>query len=105
MHKIKKLKKSSDIRNIQLDDEEKEVLHAFESGKYKIANNAKEQIVKAKAAAKNSLRKDKHVNLRLSSIDLEHIKQRAAHEGLPYQTLMASILHKYAAGHLDNYKS
>jgi predicted DNA binding CopG/RHH family protein len=49
--------------------------------------------------AKNTLRKDTSVNIRLSSSDLIRIKQKAAFEGIPYQTLIASILHKYAAGH------
>jgi len=47
------------------------------------------------------LRKDVRINIRLSSNDILNIKQIAAYEGLPYQTLIASVLHKYAAGHLD----
>lgn len=54
----------------------------------------------AKAAAVNFFRKDARINIRLPKHDLTKIKQRAAHEGLPYQTLIASLLHKYAKGHL-----
>ena len=55
----------------------------------------------AKKAAKNTLRKDARVNLRISSLDLERLKQRAAYKGLPYQTYIAGILHEFAAGHFD----
>lgn len=55
----------------------------------------------AKAAAENFFRKDARINIRLPKHDLTKIKQLAAHhEGLPYQTLIASLLHKYAKGHL-----
>jgi predicted DNA binding CopG/RHH family protein len=54
----------------------------------------------AKKAATNSLRKDTRINIRISGVDLEHIKRKAVYNGLPYQTLIASILHKYASGHL-----
>ncbi|ACJ19319.1 hypothetical protein CbuK_2134 [Coxiella burnetii CbuK_Q154] len=47
------------------------------------------------------MQKDARINIRISSTDLEQIKQKAAYEGIPYQTLIASILHKYAAGHLE----
>jgi hypothetical protein len=50
--------------------------------------------------AKATFRKDRRLNIRLSSKDLEAIQQRALAEGLPYQTLIASLLHKYAAGRL-----
>jgi len=49
-------------------------------------------------AAKRYLRKDARVNIRLSTADLEMLKRRAAEEGLPYQTLIASVLHKYVSG-------
>ena len=56
--------------------------------------------VQARKTAAHTLRKDVRINIRLSSVDVSHIKQKAAYEGLPYQTLIASVLHKYAAGHL-----
>jgi len=55
----------------------------------------------AKKVAINSLRKDMRINIRISSVDLEHIKRKAVHDGLPYQTLITSVLHKYAAGHFN----
>jgi predicted DNA binding CopG/RHH family protein len=48
--------------------------------------------------AKATFRKDRRLNIRLSSKDLEAIQKRALAEGLPYQTLIASLLHKYASG-------
>jgi len=53
----------------------------------------------AREAAANFLRKDERITLRLSSTDLERLKQKAAYKGLPYQTFIASVLHEYAAGH------
>jgi len=55
---------------------------------------------KALKAASNYIQKDVRINIHISSSDLKRIKQKAAYEGLPYQTLIASILHKYSTGHL-----
>lgn len=101
MKKTKQNKAANKTKNLHLDQEEKEILHAVETGNYVVADNVKEEIAKAKTAAKNSLRKDIRINIRLSSIDVEHIRQKAAYEGIPYQTLISSILHKYAAGHIE----
>lgn len=84
---------------VQLDADEKELLDSFEKGEWKSVKNIKHEKEIAKKVAKNTLRKDARVNIRLSSSDLLRIKQKAAFEGMPYQTLIASILHKYAAGH------
>ena len=51
-------------------------------------------------AARNTARKDRRVNIRISSQDLELLQARALREGIPYQTLMASVLHKYVHGTL-----
>ena len=83
-----------------LDAEEKELSDSFARGEWKSVANLKEEKNKARIAAANYSRKSARINIRLSEIDLEHIKRKAAFEGLPYQTLIASILHKYAAGHL-----
>lgn len=88
-------------RKLKLDQEEKELLDSFDRGEWKSVSNKKHEIALAKKAAANSLRKDTRINIRLSGIDLIRIKQKAAFEGIPYQTLIASILHKYATGHPD----
>ena len=86
--------------NFKLDAEEREILDAFNAGKLVPVKNLKEEAAKAKLAAANFMRKNVRINIRLSSGDLELIKQKAEFEGIPYQTLIASILHKYAAGNL-----
>jgi predicted DNA binding CopG/RHH family protein len=83
-----------------LDAEEKTISNSFDRGEWKSVDNLKEEKSKARLAAANYLRKSARINIRISEIDLEHIKRLAAFEGLPYQTLIASVLHKYAAGHL-----
>lgn len=84
----------------KLDKEEKDLSDSFNRGEWKSVPNLKQEKAKAKKAAENYLKKDARINIRISMADLEQIKQKAAYEGLPYQTLIASILHKYAAGHL-----
>jgi predicted DNA binding CopG/RHH family protein len=85
---------------MKLTKEEKEILDAFEKGTLKRAKNAKKHIKEAEAAARNYFSKDARISIRLSSADLQAIKRKAHMEGLPYQTLIASIIHKYAAGSL-----
>ena len=83
----------------KLDQEEKEVLEAFESGQYKsvLTDERKKLLTEA---AKNTFKKDKRINIRLSSRDLEALQRRALREGVPYQTLVSSVLHKYVSGSL-----
>lgn len=83
-----------------LDKEEEDILDSFERDEWESVDNIKKEKVVANQAAENYLRKDARINIRLSGNDLAKIKQRAAYEGIPYQTLIASVLHKYAAGHL-----
>ena len=84
---------------MKLDAYEKEILEAYESGKIKpIANKA--ELQRLKAAARATAIKDRRVNIRLSSGDLQDIQAKALEEGLPYQTLIASVLHKYVTGRL-----
>lgn len=82
-----------------LDPEELELLGAFEQGKLKsVATKA--ELARIKAAARATAIKDKRVNIRLSSGDLSDLQVRALQEGIPYQTLIASIVHKYVTGRL-----
>jgi len=84
----------------KLDKEEKEILDAFESGKLKRAKNSKKQIKEHKVIAEASFKKDARINIRLSSRDLRSLQARALKEGIPYQTLVSSVLHKYVDGQL-----
>ena len=83
----------------KLDVEELELLEAFEQGALKSVAT-KRELAKFKAAARVTAIKDKRVNIRLSSGDLSDIQVKALQEGVPYQTLIASVLHKYVAGRL-----
>lgn len=93
-------KKNKKSRSSNLDKEEKELLKSFEKGEWKRVKNLSKEKDQARKIATNTLRKDVRINIRLSSSDVLSIKQKAAYEGLPYQTLIASVLHKYASGHL-----
>ncbi|MEE8387036.1 MAG: hypothetical protein V3R65_00540 [Acidiferrobacterales bacterium] len=81
----------------KLNKEEKEILKSYEKDEWvSVAKPA--SIAKYKAAAKATFKKDKRVNIRISELDLELLQERALIEGLPYQTLMSSVLHKYVTG-------
>lgn len=84
----------------KLDREEKEILDALEAGKLRRAKGAEKQIKRHQGYAEAALRKDARINIRLSSRDLRGLQKRAIEEGIPYQTLVASILHKYVEGRL-----
>ena len=83
----------------KIDAYEKEILTAFEKGGLKSVAS-KGELQKLKDAARATAVKDRRVNIRLSSIDLGDIQVRALEEGVPYQTLIASVLHKYVSGRL-----
>lgn len=87
------------IFDIPLDKEEQELLESVERGEWKSVENPEKEAAFAKKAAANFLKKDQRITLRISSGDLNRLKQKAAYKGLPYQTFIASILHEYAAGH------
>ena len=80
------------------DDDERDLITAYESGEFNPVEDQQTAKQTAVQAARRYLRKDARVNIRLSSADLEMLKRRAAEEGLPYQSLIASILHKYVSG-------
>ena len=81
-------------------DYESDILRSFEKGEWKPVKGQKKVLERYRQAAAETLLKNKRVNIRISSMDLEGLQARAAAEGLPYQTLMASVLHKYISGRL-----
>ncbi len=83
----------------QIDPNESEWLHAFDQGQLK-SIATKSELARVKAAARATAIKDRRVNIRLSSGDLSDIQVKALEEGVPYQTLIASVLHKYVTGRL-----
>jgi len=84
----------------KLDKEEREIVEAFEAGKLKTAKNVKEQIKEHQVIAEATFKKDARINIRLSSRDLRSLQTRALKEGIPYQTLVSSVLHKFIDGQL-----
>lgn len=82
-----------------LETEERELLDQFDRGLLKSVAS-KQELARLRAAARATGVKDKRVNIRLSSLDLQEIQARALEQGLPYQTLIASVLHQYATGRL-----
>ncbi len=79
-----------------LNSEELEILEAYEDGKLDGPSVSDDMVF----AAKETLKKNRNINIRISENDLESIKLKAAREGMPYQTLIGSLLHKYASGYL-----
>ena len=85
-------------KKMKLDKEEQDILDSFERGEWTPVANREQEIARHVQYARNTLAKDRRVNIRISSKDLEELQAIAVEEGLPYQTLMASILHRYVAG-------
>lgn len=83
---------------MKLTKEEKDVLDSVERGEWKQISNFKQEAERYKQAASATLRKDKRVNIRMTARDLAHFQKTAMREGLPYQTFISSILHKYIKG-------
>ena len=84
------------------DAEELEILQAWEAGALKPVEQMSQAIKAHQVAAEATFKKDQRINIRISSRDLKNIQARALEEGVPYQTFVASVLHKYVNGHLVN---
>jgi len=80
---------------MKLSQEEKEILKSAENGEWESIPNFKQEVKRYQEAARTTLRKDKRVNIRMTERDLVRLQKKAMEEGLPYQTLISSILHKY----------
>ena len=89
------------MKNLKLSKEEAQLLEAAEAGELAsiLTENRKKELV---AAAKDTVRKDKRINIRISNRDLRAIQLKAYEEGIPYQTLVSSIMHKYISGSLKD---
>ncbi len=88
------------MKDYKLDKEEQELLDSIENDEWVSVDNLQLKIKEHQEIAKNTLKKDKRINIRLSSFDLEALKTNAVEMGLPYQTLVSSILHQYVSGRL-----
>lgn len=85
----------------KLDKEERDILESFERGEWKSVPNLEERKADLKNYARATIRKDKRVNIRISERDLRELQRQAVHEGLPYQTFISNILHKFVNGSLS----
>lgn len=83
-----------------IDEEEQKIIEAYEAGEYVDSSNSKQLKKLLEKTAENYLTKDARINIRISEADLQGLKLKAAEEGMPYQTLIASILHKFVSGRL-----
>ena len=84
----------------KLDKYEKDILESYENDEWIGVPDKNEEIKRHAGYAKATLKKDKRVNIRISKKDLEYIQRKAIEEGIPYQTLISSIIHKYNTGKL-----
>ncbi len=87
------------------DREDKEILDSYDRDEWVPSPRPDEELKKYQDYARATFRKDRRVNIRISGKDLEALQKKALREGSPYQTLIASILHKYVAGSLSEKQS
>jgi len=86
------------MSNLKLQQDELELLASYEADEWQSAKKFSEQIEQYRGYARSTLRKDKRVNIRISEKDLLALQKRAVRQGIPYQTLISSVLHKYVNG-------
>jgi len=85
---------------MKLTNEEKEILESVEHGEWKRIPDFAQESKRYQETAQSTLRKDKRVNIRITERDLIRFQKKAVDDGLPYQTLISSVLHKYINGRL-----
>ena len=88
------------MSNLKLQQEELELLASYEAEEWKSVKKLKEQKEQYRTYARATFRKDKRINIRISEKDLLDLQKRAIRQGIPYQTLLSSVLHKYISGGL-----
>lgn len=85
----------------ELDDYEAGIEEALDKGGFKSVPNVKQEIERYRGYAKAMLEKTKNINIRISQGDLFHIKSKAEKQGIPYQTLISSLIHQYSNNKID----
>lgn len=85
---------------VRLDGEEQELVESFEKDEWRPVAERHAEVERYRGYSRATFKKDMRVNIRISRKDLEALQTRALEEGIPYQTLMASVLHKYVNGRL-----
>ncbi len=86
--------------DLKLNLEEQALLRALEHGELKYKPATAAELAEARGAARSTLKRDKRMNIRVSSMDMLGLQTKAAKRGMPYQTLVSSILHQYLTGRL-----
>lgn len=88
------------VKNIfaPIDEDEKELIKTINNEELVPVGKETELIKKLQLAAKNTGKKDQRMNIRMSKTDMDRLKAKALQEGIPYQTLVSGILHKYVNG-------
>ena len=89
------------MKNVKLSKEEKQLLKVIEAGEFESVLTKKRR-AELVSAAKDTVRKDKRINIRISNRDLKAVQLKASEEGIPYQTLVSSVIHKYISGSLKD---
>jgi len=84
----------------KLNKDEQELLESVEAGEWKSVKNLKQEIKTSQEMARKTLKKNRRINIRMTEQDVRGLQAKALKEGLPYQTLVSSILHKYVSGQL-----
>lgn len=85
---------------MKLDKEEQELLNSIENKEWTRVKNFESESKKLQQAAVRTLRKDQRISIRLAKYDLDGLKMKAVDEGIPYQTIIASLIHKYITGRI-----
>lgn len=88
------------MKKVGVNNKEKDILDSYEQGQWRPVKNRKREIKRLQQYARNTLQKDKRINIRMSSKDLDRVRVIATQQGIPYQTLISSIIHKYVSGYL-----
>jgi len=86
------------MKYFELDKNEKKIIKDFKEGKFRSVRNIKKEISKYRQYAKAVLNKTRNINIRISESDLQKIKALAVEKGVPYQTLVSSLIHQYSSG-------
>jgi predicted DNA binding CopG/RHH family protein len=90
---------------MKLNKEEKEIIQAYEKGKIKARRPSKSELREIKSIAKNTFRKNKRITIRLYDHDYKGIQKKAMEAGIPYQTLISGLIHRYIEGNIEEKKT
>jgi len=87
---------------MKYDEEEKNIIDAYENGKMKLSTPSKKKLENIKVIAKNTFKKDKKITIRLYAHDYKGIQKKVLEMGVPYQTLISGLIHRYVEGELTS---